>query len=288
MHFINWARDSREPLQMLRLDPQEDNGMHVHDFHELVIVFAGEARHRTETESYRISAGDVFLIRPGESHAYTDTRELEIVNLLYLQDELKMPLYDLATTPGYHAFFELEPEMRRREGYRKHLQVGKKNLDFLDLACRELEKLIHSGEPGRVFSSVAVFMRIVGCIAGSCSPGGGPDGGEHALLWEQSRLVSDLQRQWNRPFNLEELARRHGMSTSTLYRRFVRTFGQSPLDFLLDLRIANARGLLRATGDPIGEIAAATGFTDGNYFSRCFKQRTGQTPGEYRKRNKNN
>ncbi len=285
LHYDYLREDA---LGIVRFAPQENTGLHVHDFHELVIVFGGEARHVTVQEEYTIGAGDVFLIRPGDPHGYADAKNFELVNILYYRDRLNLPLYDLGDLPGYHAFFELEPEMRRRYGFRKHLQVSKKNLDFLDLACRELSRNLNARTPGHVFSAAAVFMQIIACVAGSWSnEEAAAAGDDHALLWKQSRLVSDLERHWNQPFDLNELARRHGMSASTLYRRFVRLFGKSPLDYLLDLRVSRAAELLERTNQPISDIAATAGFRDSNYFSRCFKLRMGVTPGAYRRKLKN-
>ena len=49
-----------------------------------------------------------------------------------------------------------------------------------------------------------------------------------------------------------------------------------------EVRLQNAKRLLRSTGMSITEIAYAVGFSDSNYFSSVFKKHTGMTPGEYR------
>lgn len=84
--------------------------------------------------------------------------------------------------------------------------------------------------------------------------------------------------------DLEEIARRHGMSTSTLRRRWFDAFKIAPGRYLLNLRLQNARRLLAETTLPVGEIAAQTGFQDMFYFSRRFKLETKLTPTQYRRR----
>ena len=61
--------------------------------------------------------------------------------------------------------------------------------------------------------------------------------------------------------------------------------GKSPKKFLNDLRIQHAVYLMKASEhQAIAEIAEACGFTDMSYFAKCFRQKTGRTPSEFRNR----
>jgi AraC-like DNA-binding protein len=84
--------------------------------------------------------------------------------------------------------------------------------------------------------------------------------------------------------NLDEIARHHGLSTSTLRRRWFDAMNITPGRYLLNLRLQNARRLLAETALPVGEIATQTGFQDMFYFSRRFKLETQLTPTQYRRR----
>jgi transcriptional regulator GlxA family with amidase domain len=59
--------------------------------------------------------------------------------------------------------------------------------------------------------------------------------------------------------------------------------GQSPHDYLLTRRISAAKGLLIGTDLPLSEVAIRCGFNSQAYFSDCFRRKTGQTPGSFRK-----
>jgi transcriptional regulator GlxA family with amidase domain len=52
---------------------------------------------------------------------------------------------------------------------------------------------------------------------------------------------------------------------------------------LQEYRIEAAKKLLRDTDIPVMDIAFQTGFTDGAYFGKVFKNACGKTPGSYRK-----
>ena len=64
---------------------------------------------------------------------------------------------------------------------------------------------------------------------------------------------------------------------------FKRETGRSIIDYLLDMRVEEAKRLLIEGDLPLKKIADAVGIGDYNYFSRIFKKRTGYTPVQYQK-----
>ena len=66
-------------------------------------------------------------------------------------------------------------------------------------------------------------------------------------------------------------------------RVFRRATGQTPIDYLIRLRIQKAMEWLAGTSLSVTDIALKTGFDDSNYFTRQFRKATGETPTAYRK-----
>jgi transcriptional regulator GlxA family with amidase domain len=58
----------------------------------------------------------------------------------------------------------------------------------------------------------------------------------------------------------------------------------SPSAYLRTVRVQASRRLLTTTSRTLAEIAAAVGFTDQSHFTKRFREVTGITPGEYRRR----
>ena len=81
---------------------------------------------------------------------------------------------------------------------------------------------------------------------------------------------------------LQELAAVAGYSPAHFLRLFRRAFGQTPHQFVLDLRIERAKRLLRADGQSLAEIAGSCGFADQSHFGSAFARRAGMPPGRYR------
>jgi AraC-like DNA-binding protein len=78
----------------------------------------------------------------------------------------------------------------------------------------------------------------------------------------------------------EDLERVSGLDRYALSRHFRAAFATSPHRFLLMRRLQRARSMI-GEGEPLAEIAAATGFADQSHLSRRFKSAFGVTPGRW-------
>ena len=58
------------------------------------------------------------------------------------------------------------------------------------------------------------------------------------------------------------------------------------MTYLTEVRISAAKDLLKTTNYSIEEIASATGFSSGSYFSQAFQKVCQMTPQQYRKSKK--
>lgn len=91
-----------------------------------------------------------------------------------------------------------------------------------------------------------------------------------------------LQDNYAREVSLAQVAGRFGMSSRTLNRRFKSATGRTPLSYLQEIRINNARDLLKTSNLTIGDIADKVGYQDTGYFSNLFKKQLAITPSDYR------
>jgi len=102
-------------------------------------------------------------------------------------------------------------------------------------------------------------------------------------LWNSLKVMLDDPSQ---PHSVETLAEISGMSRSAFAKRFSDAYGGGPMTFLRQLRINLAAALLHDTDAPIKLIARKTGFQSRSAFTRTFDNHFGQSPGSYRKEQK--
>jgi transcriptional regulator GlxA family with amidase domain len=91
-----------------------------------------------------------------------------------------------------------------------------------------------------------------------------------------------MHNQFHTPLTLETIAARHGMSVRSLNRRFRQATGRSPMQCLQQIRMDNAKELLRSTNLTVAEVAFACGYSDQSYFSAQFRRNITLSPRAYR------
>jgi AraC-like DNA-binding protein len=101
-------------------------------------------------------------------------------------------------------------------------------------------------------------------------------------------LVAERQRWLERHYMIanpvEEMTTGSGLSRRTLERRFRKATGRSPISYVQQLRIREARRLLERTTMPIDEIGFVVGYENTAFFRRLFQRTTRLPPGSYRRK----
>lgn len=83
-------------------------------------------------------------------------------------------------------------------------------------------------------------------------------------------------------FSVERLGVEIGLSRVQLYRKVKAITGQTPVELLRKARLEKARWMIEHTEKSMSEIAYDTGFTSPSYFTKCFKDEFGTSPGGLR------
>jgi signal transduction histidine kinase/CheY-like chemotaxis protein/AraC-like DNA-binding protein len=103
-----------------------------------------------------------------------------------------------------------------------------------------------------------------------------------ASHWHQRLLATIDAHLADEGFKVGELAQAMRLERSQLFRRVREEVGMAPSDLLRERRLQRAASLLLQESAPIGEIAYAVGFGSVAYFTKCFRERFGSTPGQFR------
>lgn len=93
-----------------------------------------------------------------------------------------------------------------------------------------------------------------------------------------------LNEHYKEKINLELLSKVFFTSASHISSEFKKEFRLSPINYLIDKRLSEARWLLINTNETIQSIADRVGYPNHYYFTRLFQTRTGFTPSDYRER----
>jgi AraC family transcriptional regulator len=103
------------------------------------------------------------------------------------------------------------------------------------------------------------------------------------IAWQVRRIAKFIEEHLNEPIRLDALGKVVGLSRSHFARRFKLSFGEPPHAYLIRRRVEHACHLLLVSDLALAEIARASGFADQAHFTRSFRQRTGRSPGLWRR-----
>lgn len=97
-----------------------------------------------------------------------------------------------------------------------------------------------------------------------------------------TQLKMHLVEHYAEKITLDALAIQLAVSKYHLQRLFKQHMGQTPAQFLLDIRMTKAKELLRTTSLPIGEIAYQVGMENVSHFISTFRKIVGTPPQKFR------
>ncbi|NOU94032.1 helix-turn-helix domain-containing protein [Paenibacillus sp. LMG 31456] len=95
-----------------------------------------------------------------------------------------------------------------------------------------------------------------------------------------------LDNHFMQDISLNEIANSLYISPYYLSRIFKEKTGYSPINYVIQLRIGEAKKLLLTSNLTIQEISHRMGYDNSNYFSVLFKKVTGASPNQFRKKSK--
>jgi AraC-like DNA-binding protein len=254
---------------------------HRHDFCELVIVTQGSAMHWLERSDFPVTAGDVFLLQGQQSHYFHDRQNLELINIMYDPNRIGLPENELRRMPGYCAMFMLEPSYRRWHRFASRLHLERIALSHAEQLAGEMEKECDEKTAGYEVVLRAKLLELIAYLSRAYNA---TETTEARALLRVGHVIGALENDFKKDWTIDLLLQIAHMSRSNFMRVFRKATGQTPIDYLVRLRIQKSISLLRNTDQPIIEIALESGFNDSNYFTRQFRKLTNESPSAYRKR----
>lgn len=230
--------------------------------YQLLYVADGKAHFRFNGEDTIVSKGEMVLFRPYEPQVYNyypkDKCDVYWVHFTGFDAEKILSDYGLpiknnlifsGTSPDYVWLFE---QMIRE------LQLCRFNYEEL------LALLLQH-----------VFLLIKRHVKENNKAG-------VDALNEIERSIRYFNENYNKQINIEKYAQSLHISPCWFIRRFKAVVKQTPMQYILSIRLANAKLLLETTSYNITEISNAVGYDNPLYFSRLFSKHVGISPSEYK------
>ena len=222
-------------------------------------ILSGRGSYTVKEHTYRLSAGQGFLICPGESTYYEADKE----------------------QPWSYCWFSFD-------GYEAQMILENCGLSFHQLIYEDrsegklkeaIFEMIESFE-GSQNNEYAILSRLYSVFSSMKLGAGDFSESSHQSYIEKA--LDFISNNFSYDIKIQDIAKHIGIDRTYLYKIFIEARQCSPQQYLIQFRLSMAATLLENTSMNITEIAYSCGFKDAPAFYKHFKKHYSLTPVQYR------
>lgn len=261
---------------------------HGHEFVELVYVVQGRGVHIFQGSDYNIHAGDVFIINPGETHAYfvEPGGHMEIVNCLFMPSFIPDALLQELEITASMDYFYVHPFLKHDVRFNHHLNLSGQEASAVQSLLESLIRELGSRGPGYTtlirLQMVELLVLLSRYYANMQNQRVSPAPRQSERVMTARRIHGYLERHFDKKITLQALSGLFNVSTRQLNRLVREEYGKSVFDLLHEIRIERAKRMLVESDEKVIAVATMVGYDDPSFFSRLFVRYAGCSPREYR------
>jgi AraC-like DNA-binding protein len=254
------------PAAQIRILRQElhREGVHWHEFYELVYVIDGTGVNTVNGVPYRLAPGSAFILTPADFHEIVTTpgEALSCFNVIIdtaaLDDDLE----------------GLVPSTNDPSGW----MVA----DFTE-GQADFERLWHEAQaerPGQSTVMYALLQCLLIALKRRCAAIPAQREAKSAVGTDAGlrRAILLIDQHFREPLTLSAVAAQAHLSPNYFSERFHETTGISFQTYLQHRRLRFARSLLMSTNLGVTEVCHAAGFNSLSHFGRAYRRRYGHSP----------
>lgn len=249
---------------------------HDHDFTEFTFILSGKGKYLVEGITYDVEAGDVIICNPGVKHQ----------NILVNTKEPTVEFF--AGFTDFH-FKNMQPNSISLKDGGHVLHTTTETKQEISKHCYEMIAENESAQIGKYFMLKSHLIQILLLMVRDItevetSNQKGCNFESYNKSYAVKRIINYLNENYENKISLDQIA--HNMYLSPVYisKIFKEETGESPINYLIKIRLEKAKDILINTeGGSIKSIANRVGYEDVYHFSKLFKKYYGISPLYYKK-----
>jgi AraC-like DNA-binding protein len=243
------------------------NGRILQEF-QLNYITEGEGIMETRQDSFPVKEGSIILLHPNVWHRYR-------------------PIKQTGWVEHYVGFMgDMAEKMIKSSDLLSDMQVM--HIGFQENIINNFQDIfnyVKSERPGYHQVCSGLIMHILGQIISLKKNENFRHSQIEKIIQKACLIIRDNPAM---NLNVEQLANDLNVNYSLFRKGFKKYTGLSPMQYHTSLRMKQAVFLLTNTDLSVKEISFNLGFCTVFYFSKLFKEKTGRTPSEFRRGNRNN
>ena len=270
-YYLTDNIDSSESIKLLYVSTSKYEGdwhsmRHTHYFSELFYVVSGSGSFVVGDDVFDVSSDDMVIVNPNVEHTErsVDRNPLEYIvlgidGLTFFFGEEKESSYSKANYQPYRRqiMSYLNTMISEMETHQSSYQILCQNL--LEVLLITLARHANFS-----YSLVSSKRESKECAA----------------------IKRYIEKNYKEEISLEDLAEVGHLNKYYLVHNFKKTYGITPINYLIERRLEESKYLLESTDYSMSQISQIVGFSSLSYFSQSFKRVIKLSPNDYRKKTK--
>lgn len=256
------------------LGPTTVSPYHSHTYYEFTYLYECKGIYHIDDRRYKVKRGDIILFPPGCKHEEI-IPEGDQFNIFVIGLEG----FDFSSIPGFYHNFNMNIPF---------LDTGD-HVGAISACCEEIRKEILSAEVGYRHIIKALIEKLLVLIIRSKSNKSLSSSSERESLcidYSDKKSIVDRTKQYidfyySSKISLEDIAHNIYLSPAYIIKIFKEVTGETPINYLIKVRINKAKELLSQEKVPLSEVAEMVGYEDIVHFSKLFKKYTGFSPKQF-------
>lgn len=262
---------------------EPETNYHCHDFIEVVILLKGESVFRVDDKRYELEEGCVLLLNPGTYHQSLGPSGISESQEFYLA------FSNVEFADCSRGFF---PLFRDYQLSSRLPDIYKKSLFQL---CSLIEQESKACQPGRYFMLKSYLIQVI-CLLCRYQKISLEENvkRQYAPRYEfksvnkkyvVEQIMHYMETHYKEKISLDQIAANMYLSSFYISKIFKSETGDTPINYLISLRMRKAKELLDKNPEQsIQTVALAVGYEDAYHFSKLFKKYYGLSPLYYKAR----
>lgn len=276
--------DENEIIRAYFSVAQRDGDMHSHPFWELSYAYEGNGTCCIDKADFSAQDCAFFLLKPGSKHCFLSQAKeagapLRLCSCIFTQDFLDSILAKYKATPGIRNY-TLYENITDTKSFAISLQDDNAlNIrHLLWLIAHEYNHYTTGSET--IISNSMVSLLI--CITRLYEYQTNQAIQMVSKSSDIDELLKYIRTNYGSRLSLDLLAAHMHLSREYLCRYFKKHTGKTISDFILEVRISQAKQMLEETSHPVADIGVYCGYPSVSSFQRSFKKVTSMSPSEFR------
>ena len=254
---------------------EDEPSYHSHDHLEIAFMLSGSGKYRIDDVIYEVNEGDLLILNPGVKHqALVPDAENALTEFFVAVADVQFKNQPLNTLP-----MPMEGPIWHTSGEFRQKMIR---------ICASMEAENAISWQGRYFMMKAYLMQMLLLIVKQQSEpvelktGYAFESVNKKYVVEQ--IINYFEEHYAEKISLDQIAENMYLSPFYVSRIFKSEIGDTPIHYLINIRLERAKVLLQmgAYGN-IQEVAQMVGYEDAYHFSKLFKKRYGYPPSKVEK-----